>query len=108
MLTKEQQTDVAEILRLLDEALKDYLQRHNYGHKSSENAVSLHFGNFWDRDGWDNPGTPGEIGVEVYSYALGPIRSHYFKSISEALAEVRRWHKGQTESADDRDGGWDE
>lgn len=101
VLTTDDLEGVAEILRLLDEALKDYLTRHNWGHKSSENAVSLDFGNFWDRDGWETPGDPGTVGVTVYSYALGPSRNHYFDSIPDALREVRGWHRTQMESPDD-------
>jgi hypothetical protein len=30
--------------------------------------------------------------VKVYSYVLGPSRTHYFDSIPEALRAVREWH----------------
>lgn len=101
ILTEQEGRDFAEILRLHDEAFKDYLTRHNYGHKSSEGAVTLEFGNFWDRDGYDNPGAPGKVSVSIYSYVLGPNRNHYFDSIAEALAEVRKWHRAQMDSPDD-------
>lgn len=101
MLTEKEEKDLKEILRLHDEAFRDYLDRHNYGHKSSEGCVTLHFGNFWDREGYDNPGASKLTGVEVYSYALGPSRSHWFNSTEEALKNVREWHQGQMESPDE-------
>lgn len=103
MIEKTDIEKVAEILRLHDEAFKDYLERHNYGHKSSEGALSIHFGNFWDREGWNNSGAFGQMGVGIYSYALGPSRMHHFASVEEALVEVRKWHKAQMEAADDVD-----
>jgi hypothetical protein len=88
-------SDLAEILRLHDEAFRDYIERFNDGHKSSEGAVELTFGNFWDRGGWDTPGAPGSVGVSIYSYALGPNRMHYFDSIAEGLAAMRKWHRAE-------------
>lgn len=101
ILSEQEISDCSEILRLHDEAFRDYLERHDYGHKSHEGAIQLLFGNFWDRDGWDNPGDPGTVGVSIYSYALGPSRQHYFDTISDGLAAMRQWHKGQMEAPDD-------
>ena len=95
ILSEQEQADLAEILRLHDVALRDYLERHNDGHKSSEGCVELLFRNFWDRDGWENPGATGGVGVSIYSYALGPNRTHYFDTIAEGLAAVRSWHDAQ-------------
>lgn len=92
VLTEQEQADLAEILRLHDEAFKHYLVD-DFGHKSGEGCVELSFGNFWDRDGYDNPGAPGRVAVGVYSYALGPSRMHYFDTIAEGLSEVRKWHR---------------
>lgn len=103
LLTSQEEIDLKEILRLHDEAFKDYLTRHNYGHKSSEGCVTIHVPNFWDRDGWDNPGAAGNVSVEVYSYALGPSRSHWFNSTAEALKNVREWHRKQMEAPDEED-----
>ena len=101
ILTEQETSDYLELLRLHDVAFRDYLERHNYGHKSSEGCVSLHFGNFWEREGWDTPGASKLVGVEVYSYALGPSRSHWFNSMAEALENVRRWHDEQLAKSDD-------
>jgi hypothetical protein len=91
ILTAQELSDLAEILRLHDVALKHYFQNGGMG-KSSEGAVEVIFGTFHDRDGWDNPGAPGIVGVSVYSYALGPNRNHYFETIAEGLEAVRGWY----------------
>lgn len=97
-LNEQELADLSEILRLHDEAFRDYLERFGDGHKSSEGAVEVHFGNFWDRDGWDAPGAGGTVGVSIYSYALGPSRNHYFDSIAGGLAEMRLWHRAQMDA----------
>lgn len=76
---------VAEVIRLHDEAFERYQKCPGAMWKSSEGAVSIHFGNVWDRE--------NRPSVEVYSYALGPNRNHYFKDADEALTEVRGWHR---------------
>lgn len=101
VLNEQELADLAEILRLHDEAFRDYLERFNDGHKSSEGAVEILFGNFWDRGGWDHPGASGIVGVSIYSYALGPNRTHYFDSIADGLAEMRKWHRAQMEAGGD-------
>ena len=84
---------MGEILRLHDVALKHYIQNDDGGgHKSSEGAIEVCFGNFWDRTGWEEPGAPGIVGVSIYSYALGPNRNHYFETIAEGLEAVRGWY----------------
>lgn len=86
LLTQEDLDKLTEIQNLLDEGLAHYLTYE--GHcKSSEGHVSVSFSNSWDRRRGENPLT-----VEVYSYVLGPHRSHDFDSIDEALEEVRKWH----------------
>lgn len=91
ILTAEDINKLSEIQNLLDEGLEHYLQYESHC-KSSEGHVSVSLSNSWDRRDGKNP-----IGVEVYSYVLGPSRSHYFESIDEALEEVRKWHKAEME-----------
>lgn len=80
-----------EIRRLLTEAYEHYFE-HSDGHcKSSEGAISIHYPPFFWRE--DEPDQ--EPSIEVYSYVLGPHRSHYFKNVDEALAEVRKWHAAE-------------
>ena len=89
--------DLQEIHRLLDEAYRHYFA-HGDGHcKSSEGYISVDFGNYWDRvDRVEKGLAPLAIhSVEVYSYVLGPHRSHYFDSVAEALATVRKWHHAE-------------
>lgn len=86
ILTQDDIDKLVEIQNLLDEGLAHYLTYE--GHcKSSEGHVSVNLGNSWDRRNGENP-----ITVEVYSYVLGPSRSHDFDSVDEALEEVRKWH----------------
>lgn len=89
ILTTEDINKLTEIQNLLDEGLDHYLQYESHC-KSSEGWVSVNLSNSWDRREGRNP-----IEVEVYSYALGPHRTHYFDSIDEALEEVRKWHKAE-------------
>ena len=97
LLTQQDLDNLTEIQRLLDEGLEHYLTYESHC-KSSEGHVSVHFGNSWDRMDGRNP-----ITVEVYSYALGPHRSHDFDSTQEALDEVRKWHKAEMEYVPDED-----
>lgn len=86
-LSQQDLDNLVEIQRLLDEGLKHYLTYESHC-KSSEGYVSVSLGNSWERREGKHP-----IGVEVYSYVLGPNRSHYFESTQEALTEVRKWHE---------------
>lgn len=83
---------VAEIIRLHDEAFEKYQTCPGAGWKSSEGSVSVHFGNYWARHEQND-----EPSCEVYSYALGPNRNHYFNTVSQALDAVRGWHKAAFE-----------
>jgi hypothetical protein len=79
-----------EIRRLLKEAYDHYF-KHGDGHcKSAEGQISVHFGNYW---------TDGDDlvirSVEIYSYVLGPSRSHFFDTIDEALETVKKWHHNE-------------
>lgn len=85
---------LAELHRLLDEAYRHYFA-YSDGHcKSSEGHITVHYGNFWDRV----DSGPFVTGVEVYSYALGPSRSHWFDTLDAALAAVREWHAAEMAS----------
>lgn len=100
-MTVQIDTDIAEIRSLLTEAYEHYFA-HSDGHcKSSEGAITVHYPPFFWRD--DEPDS--EPHVEIYSYVLGPSRSHYFKTSSEALAAVRSWHAA--EMANDHSEDWD-
>lgn len=91
LLTQDDIDKLTEIQNLLDEGLAHYLTYE--GHcKSSEGHVSVNLANSWDRRRGENP-----ITVEVYSYVLGPHRSHSFDSVDEALEEVRKWHAQEME-----------
>jgi len=87
VLSQQDLDNLVEIQRLLDEGLEHYLTYDSHC-KSSEGYVSVSLGNSWERREGEHP-----IRVEVYSYVLGPNRSHYFESTEEALTEVRKWHK---------------
>jgi hypothetical protein len=102
-LTQQDLDNLTEIQRLLDEGLKHYLTYESHC-KSSEGSVTVEwdFGNSWER--FEGPVTP-KLSCSVYSYALGPERSHYFDSIEEALEEVRKWHKAEMEFTPDEDYG---
>lgn len=97
LITPEELADLAEIDRLLDEANAHSLAMD--GHcKSSEGHVEVGFGNHWDR----NPEEARKpVTVSIYSYLLGPHRSHYFDNTTQALEVVRQWH--HREMTDDHD-----
>ncbi|MEV4939588.1 hypothetical protein [Streptomyces zaomyceticus] len=88
MIKPQEAADLAEIVRLLDEAYAHYFSYE--GHcKRDEGYVGLHFNNVHDRRGGDPFGIET---VDVYSYVLGPSRMHSFRSTSAALEAVREWH----------------
>lgn len=89
------QTDFNKLLlirKLLKEAYDHYFE-HGDGHcKSAEGQISIHFGNYWqDKEGLSIRS------IEIYSYVLGPTRTHYFDTIDEALDTVKKWHKNEIE-----------
>lgn len=90
-LTDKDFENLKEIQRLLDEGLEHYLTYESHC-KSSEGYVSvtISFGNSWER--FNGPVKP-KIEVTVYSYALGPSRSHYFDDTEMALWAVQGWHE---------------
>lgn len=90
---------LAELTALLDEALRHALQYDSHC-KSSENAISLDFGHYWNRNPDGGIGLLGAPAVSIYSYVLnlkGGGRQHFYDSIDEALADVRRAHREEME-----------
>jgi len=87
-------TDKEKLLKirhLLKEAYDHYFE-HSDGHcKISEGSISLDFGDYWS----DKKCECKIMGVQIYSYVLGSSRSHYFKSLDEALDTVTQWHKDE-------------
>lgn len=84
-------TKLEEIWRLLEEAYDHYFSHDSYC-KSGEGTVELSYPNYFEmKDGKREPE------VTIWSYVLGPSRSHDFKNIDDALAEVRCWHKQEME-----------
>lgn len=82
--------DVSEIRRLLGEAYEHWQANCPDLHsKSSEGAVSVDMAPWF----WKEENANSRPGVSVYSYVLGPSRSHYFDDSSEALTAVRKWHE---------------
>lgn len=89
-----QREKLLEIVRLHDEAF-DHAMRCDSHHKSSEGQITLHLTNRFDER---RDTEPLEIkAVEIYSYVLGPNRSHHFESVDDALEAVRGWHKAEME-----------
>lgn len=91
ILTDQEQADLTELQRLLDEAYEHYF-KYGDGHcKSQEGYVELAFNNYFERNP-DNRGLQ-VTQVTVYSYVFGPLRSHEFPSTRAALETVREWHR---------------
>jgi hypothetical protein len=99
LITQEFLDKLTEVQRLLVEAYEHYFE-HGDGHcKSSEGAIDISLPPFFWREGEDR-----EPAVEVYSYVLGPSRSHWFNTIDDALAEVRKWHAAEMAETYDDEG----
>ena len=90
-MSEETMKKLEEIWRLLEEAYDHYFSYDSYC-KSGEGTVELSFPNYFEmKDGKREPS------VTVWSYVLGPSRSHDFDNIDDALKEVRKWHKKEME-----------
>lgn len=90
MLSSEDIGKLNEIQRLLDEAYANYFEKDPEGYcKSSEGAVTVSFGTFFDR----RAGYLDIKFVDIYSYVFGPDRLNTYKTTDEALAAVTEWHK---------------
>lgn len=104
MITEQEMKDLEEIRRLLDEAYAHYFANSDGHCKSSEGYIGLQFTNYFER----RDGEPfGIKGVEIYSYVLGPNRSHTFADTNEALVSVRSWHEREMETDHEEDV-WDD
>jgi len=80
-----------KIRQLLKEAYDHYF-KYSDGHcKSGEGHISVEFGDYWS----DKKCELKITGVCIYSYVLGPSRSHYFDTLDEALETVVQWHKDE-------------
>lgn len=88
-ITEQEQSDLEQIWRLLDEAYHHYFEHSDGYCKSSEGLVAVDFNNFFDRREGESFGIKS---VEVYSYVFGPNRSNYFTTTAAALDAVRAWH----------------
>jgi hypothetical protein len=93
LLTVEELAKIDEIRYLHDTALARALKRDGHS-KSSEGNITIDIGNYWERSDGDKP----EVGVNLYSYVLGPSRSHWFASIDRALETVRVWYAREMSS----------
>lgn len=89
--------ELTEIQDLLAEAYRHYMEFGDGGWKSNEGSISLIFPEFFWEEGWYGEGDtlPKRPGVSIYSYVLGPSRSHYFNNTTQALAAVRKWHANE-------------
>lgn len=85
--------ELQEMMILLAEAYEHYFDTTDGHCKSSEGSITLLIPPFfWDLSpDW----RPGCI---VYSYVLGPHRTHYFDTTTEALEAVRGWHRAEMDA----------
>lgn len=79
---------LVELKRLLAEAYEHYFKYSDGYCKSSEGVISIHVTEpFYWREEKQRPAA-----IEIYSYVFGGGRHHYFRTIDDALDEVRVWH----------------
>jgi hypothetical protein len=83
-----------KIRQLLKEAYDHYFKFSDGHCKRSEGNILLDLGNYWDDKNCDLK----IVGINIYSYVLGPSRDHYFKSLDKALDTVVQWHKQEMET----------
>jgi hypothetical protein len=99
-MNNKDQEKLLKIRKLLKEAYDHYFEFSEDGHcKSSEGHISVDFGNYWEDKNCELKIT----GVNIYSYVLGPSRSHYFKDLDNALESVVEWHRLEMEDDYDKD-----
>lgn len=89
MITVEELAKLKLIQTLMDEAYTHYFENSDGYCKSSEGAVTVGFGTFFDR----RDGDPSGKYVEIYSYVFGPNRLNTYPSVDEALKAVTGWHR---------------
>ena len=92
-MTAKQLSQFVEIRRLLKEAYDDYFRRSEDGHcKSAEASIEVYYPNYWEAEEY----APNEAcGIGIYSYVLGPSRTHDFPTFELALEAVKDWHRMQ-------------
>lgn len=88
-MTPEQQKQLQEIQQLLKQGYDDYFARSDGYCKRGEGAIQVYYPNYFEICEGMDPLTA--VGIEVYSYALGPSRAHFFESFEEALGAVKEW-----------------
>jgi hypothetical protein len=101
VITPEELAELEELQRLLDEAHLHYFENSDGYCKSSEGAVTIGFGTYFDR----RDGDKSVKHVEIYSYLFGDGgRLHNFTSVSAALKMVHGWHKKEMATVYDETG----
>lgn len=87
-MTPDEQQKLQQISDLLDEAYKHYFTFDTHC-KSQEAAISVYYGNLWERDG----GPMTIHGLKIYSYVFCDYgRDQWFDTVDEALEQVKKWH----------------
>lgn len=92
MIQEQDLRNIREIVRLLDEAYQHWWDTAEDHHaKSAEGRVSIHLPTWWERR-QVRARAGRRVNVTVYSYVLGPTRTHHFDDTEQALDAVRQWH----------------
>jgi len=89
VITIDELAKLKKIQTLMDEAYTHYFENSDGYCKSSEGAVTVGFGTFFDR----RDGNSSVEYVEIYSYVFGPDRTNTYSSVDEALKAVTGWHE---------------
>lgn len=90
-------SEMAKVVTLrekLNDAYRKYFAKGGSLNKSSEGLITLNLGTIYELMGEstkDLRNDPVVTGVTVYSYELGPSRSHVFASLDDAIATVDYW-----------------
>jgi len=91
---------VSEIQRLVFEMYDHYIERAGYGWKSSEGALTIELGTYFDRA---EDGSMPSPSISIYSYIFDLSgrggRTHYFDNPRVALAAVREAHAREMRTA---------
>jgi hypothetical protein len=83
-------TTIGDVRRVLWEAYEKWASTVDIYGKSAEGTCSLIYPTYWESEELADFSEP--IGLEVYSYALGPNREHYFmKAEKEDHPESDVW-----------------
>lgn len=89
-MTPRQLEIVKEIKALLKEAYDHYFKYSDGYCKSSEGCITICYPTYWNYND-DNAANY----IEIYSYVLGPSRSHDFEDFEDALKAVKKWHEAE-------------